>query len=240
MKLAGQYIVVFKQGAGSASAAAAALSTHVSSQLAAAGSMYAASVSTLQIFHTLGDFPTPGGPANTATAPAAGAVRAATSHDSPSHAAAATQSITTGLQGVVMRIQHPEALEVVKTASTVQAVVPDRPIAAQQEPIPACIQPQQLSKGVLPSLVAKTFRWRGCKTTATGACALLEASCRTWGHSSSVSSAVLHQHSRVTSSPISAALQPQGHVCSVLAEQYAACQQYVFVAINSTHTGSNY
>lgn len=163
-------IVVFKSGSGSAVAAAAALSTHVRSKLAAAGDVQAASLSSLQVLHTLGDYTAPLPPTSLVTHPEAAAVAAAAVADRLSDATAAPQSVTTGVQGVVMRIQHPAALAAVRAASNVQAVVPDRPIAAQQEPNinATCILPQQLSMGVAPSFVPRGFIWRGCRTATTG------------------------------------------------------------------------
>jgi hypothetical protein len=168
VEVAGQYIVVFKQGSGSAVAAAAALSTHVRSKLAAAGDVQAASLSSLQVLHTLGDFTAPLAPSTLVTHPEA-AVAAAAAADRLSDTTAAPQSVTTGIQGVVMRIQYPAALEAVKAASSVQAVVPDRLVAAHQEPNSTCILPQQLSKGVAPSAVSRVFKWRGCRKDTTGA-----------------------------------------------------------------------
>lgn len=182
MEIAGQYIVVFRQGSGSAVAAAAALSTHVRSKLAAAGDFQAASLSSLQVLHTLGDYTAPLPPSGSVTHPEAAVAAAATAAaaDRLSDATAASESVTTGIQGVVMRIERPAALAAVRAASNVQAVVPDRPIAAQQEPTynTTCILPQQLSKGLTPSFVPKGFVWRGCRksTRGEGTCTLLHSS----------------------------------------------------------------
>lgn len=171
VEIAGQYIVVFRQGSGSAVAAAAALSTHVRSKLAAAGDVQAASLSSLQVLHTLGDYTAPLPPSGSVTHPEAAVAAAATAAaaDRLSDATAASESVTTGIQGVVMRIERPAALAAVRAASNVQAVVPDRPIAAQQEPTynTTCILPQQLSKGLTPSFVPKGFVWRGCRKSTT-------------------------------------------------------------------------
>jgi hypothetical protein len=68
-----------------------------------------------------------------------------------------------------MRIASPVALAAVRAASSVAAVVPDRIVAAQQEPVkPACAAPRQLSQGLVPVLVARTFVWQGCNNAANG------------------------------------------------------------------------
>jgi hypothetical protein len=77
-----------------------------------------------------------------------------------------------GLQGVVMQISDPAALAAVKAASSVKAVVPDRIVAAQQQqqPSTACIDPQRLSQGLVPTAVAKLFVWPRCRSAAAGVC----------------------------------------------------------------------
>lgn len=163
-EVSGRYIVAFRPEAGPATQAAAALRSHVKSQLQqqAAGPVAAAALQSVHVLHTLGDNAAPQAESSNdlSAAPTAAA------HAGGAAAAATVPS--TGLQAVVMQISHPVALASVRSASSVAAVIPDRVVAAQQDPPAACIDPQQLSQGLAAAEVAKPFLWRSCLTAKTG------------------------------------------------------------------------
>jgi hypothetical protein len=158
----------------SPAASAAALNTHVRAQLAAAGHVQAASAQPLEVLHTLGEHPA-AQHLNTNVVISSGnsMLPMPDAPPKPSLAAAAaaapTAAAASGVQGVVLRISSPVAVAAVRAASSVKAVVPDRIVAAQQDLTkPACADPQQLSQGLVPVLIAKTFVWHGCNNAANG------------------------------------------------------------------------
>lgn len=140
----GQYVVVFKQDAGSAAAASAVLKAHVQSALATSHAARASSVlPSLEIVGSIGNH----------------------AHSSDAAAQSARAGAATGLQGIVVSIQHQEVLAAVQSASNVAAVFPDRVLGAQQAA--TCINAQQLSKGLATSQVSATFAWRYCLSART-------------------------------------------------------------------------
>ena len=181
-----RYIVVFELGT-VPSTAAADLISDVQAQLAVSGNVHAASVQSLSVLHILGQHAASSGPNSYAGVQSAAAQGPLSADSRPLPRAAAAQQaaatasqeplptgsglLSSGLQGVVMQISDPAALAAVKAASSVKAVVPDRIVAAQQQqqPSTACIDPQKLSQGLVPTAVAKLFMWHGCKNAAAGA-----------------------------------------------------------------------
>jgi len=163
-EVSGRYIVAFRPEAGPATQAAAALRSHVKSQLQqqAAGPVAAAALQSVHVLHTLGDNAAPQAESSNSLS----AAPTAAAHAGGTAAPAAV--LSAGLQAVVMQISHPVALASVRSASSVASVIPDRVVAAQQDPPAACIDPQQLSLGLAAAEVAKPFVWRSCLTPKTG------------------------------------------------------------------------